>query len=202
MVNIVDIDQNEIPAEIPAEIWTDIYQHQTKLMLKYHEIEAYNGVGYRHVCDIDYDIDSPLWQEYIKSLIFRILEEIAEAMAAHSGDHYREELIDALHFAVELMIVVSRPIPKCNLESTKPLPRYYMQSLILKHYGLAANQLKNKPWKQTFQPTDTQRFYQYLDYGFNALYTLLIEELYDLEQIYIYYMKKNKVNQFRQKSNY
>ena len=200
MVNITDFENEKW---IPENIWTEIFNYQNDLMEEYHRIESINQVGYYHVRDIPFDLDHPRWQEMIKQLTFRILEEVAESMAAHSEEHYAEELIDALHFAVELMIVLSYRVPE-KMEDYKPdkaYPRYYMQSWVFKHYGLAANCLKNKPWKQTFQPTDEKQFRNRIIFGFRALYILLREVMSD-EQIYLVYVKKMKVNQFRQKSKY
>ena len=68
--------------------------------------------------------------------------------------------------------------------------------------GLAANVLKNKPWKQTHMPTDVEKFKNkfikvWADFG------VLWQELQcSLEDVYVLYVKKHDVNKWRQETLY
>ena len=97
--------------------------------------------------------------------------------------------------------IPSFPFPSM---STYPVERTWYKRFFDPVYfmGLAANCLKNKPWKSTHIPTDEARFYRCLEDGRNHL--LLIFSLFNCtdKDIYNLYMKKNQVNHKRIKSNY
>lgn len=101
-----------------------IFAHQRKLMDRYHEIEE-NNVGHRvpfSPCEHGpycgpLDLNDRAAQLRLKDFFWRITEEIGEAAntlklkpwksTPHTTDetHYREEIIDALHFFVEMLIL-------------------------------------------------------------------------------------------------
>ena len=70
------------------------------------------------------------------------------------------------------------------------------------HLNIARNFLKNKPWKQSQMMSDETRYQEQIVLafikmmGFYALIDITPENLYHI------YFKKNRVNLFRQKSNY
>lgn len=68
--------------------------------------------------------------------------------------------------------------------------------------NLARNCLKNKPWKQSQMLTDSIKFRDYLIKAF----ILFLGTCYNMglssDNLYRNYFKKNKINLFRQKSNY
>ncbi len=90
-----------------------IFKFQSKLKEKYDEIERSKG-GF--VPELPIDINSCIHQEYLKSLIFRIVTELVEASDCLKNklwkqsevitdvEHLHEELSDATHFMVELCI--------------------------------------------------------------------------------------------------
>ena len=74
---------------------------------------------------------------------------------------------------------------------------------VVYHLNIARNYLKNKPWKQSQMMTNESAFQEELVKAFIKLigyfYTL---GLTHLEDIYILYFKKQRVNKFRIHSNY
>jgi hypothetical protein len=144
---------------------------------------------------------------------------------AESADvrHVFEELADALHFLVEASIVGDD-----NAELTvRELDRDVRFSLahyeetdhgrmtlrtkdVLKHkswdvvyrLGLAANTLKNKPWKQTHMPTDVWQFKGHLWEAWKAFLRIWVNLGCSQEQVFGLYFRKMKVNQFRQRTQY
>ena len=74
---------------------------------------------------------------------------------------------------------------------------------VVYHLNIARNYLKNKPWKQSQMMTNESAFQEELVKAFIKLigyfYTL---GLNDLEDIYVLYFKKQRVNKFRIHSNY
>lgn len=72
----------------------------------------------RATCDCPVNLDDPLGQDTIKDFAYRIVEELSEATnclkmkpwtQTHiltDRDHFLEELSDALHFFLELLVLV------------------------------------------------------------------------------------------------
>lgn len=73
---------------------------------------------------------------------------------------------------------------------------------ITEEVGEAMNCLKNKPWKQSQMATDKEHFVEELVDGFHFYVELLINVGLTAEDLYNLYCKKNRVNQFRQRSGY
>ena len=70
------------------------------------------------------------------------------------------------------------------------------------HLNIARNFLKNKPWKQSQMMTDETRYQEQIVLGFIKMMGLFANISITPENLYHIYFKKNKVNCFRQKSNY
>ena len=204
-MNITHIKDNEI--KITDNPLQGIFQRQIELHEKYKIIEEANGLGLALVKDHPFSLDDPKWQYIIKDFAWRVTEEIAEAIEAElNGNdlHVVEELIDALHFYTELIIMCQGSYKNVIVgKSKKPpitMPIYFL--------GLACNFLKCKPWKNTHVITDAQRFYPTLVSGYLALLYLIMETTIDgkkiatMENVYMIYFKKSLVNQFRIDSNY
>lgn len=192
-----------------------IFKKQSELMAKYHKIEEENGTGYALIKNEGYNINSPKTQALLKDFAWRITEEITEAtehtLEEHK-EHVLEEVADALHFMVELCIVVGiKPdeLPKefrphsdkltclCSVRFGKP--NAYS---IVQHLGLAMNCLKQKPWKKTHILTDENKFKGHIIDAFRELCRFWVCLGSNDLTLYNYYFRKNKVNQFRQKTNY
>lgn len=142
MVNIKDMVVE--PYDTDGDInWLEkIFEHQRELMVKYHEIEARNGLLQTEKVPVD--IHSAKGQARLKDFAWRITEELGEAM----------------------------------------------------------NTLKNKPWKQTQMETDVEHYEEEIADAFHFFVELCILSGIGAEELYNLYFRKNKVNQFRQRSNY
>ena len=68
--------------------------------------------------------------------------------------------------------------------------------------NISRNLLKNKPWKQSPLLTDDQRYQEILVKSFITMVGLFYITGINSEKLYRLYFKKNKVNQFRIRSNY
>ena len=68
--------------------------------------------------------------------------------------------------------------------------------------GLAANMLKNKPWKQTHMETDTKRFGNQLRVCWSRYCDIIGYLGMTWPEFYVLYARKYAVNQFRQQSQY
>lgn len=201
---MVNITEMESPEEYPENIWGAMLEHQASLHDKYQHVEAKSGLGYGLIRNPEFNIDDRYWQYYIKECMWRVTEELAEASEAdHHGnvEHYQEEMIDALHFLLELLHICGyTPHNNWGEWTNRYVDERRKPYCVIYYLGLAANCLKNKPWKQDFRETDQAKFYQNLEMALPAL-RMCLRDLSD-EQIYDLYFRKNQVNQFRIRSNY
>ena len=209
-MNISHVKDKDI--EIPeSNILQAIFDHQAVLHKKYMPVEEKNGIGFALVKDRPFSLDDRYWQYMIKDMTWRVVEELTESTEAKdhgNKDHEIEELIDALHFYTELLIVIDISVESIlaghgttnNLMvSHDKFGRY----AVIYSLGLACNLLKNKPWKNTHLVTDAVRFRRYMIQGYQNLLRLLYQAgLNRAEDLYLLYAKKNTVNKFRLRSNY
>jgi dimeric dUTPase (all-alpha-NTP-PPase superfamily) len=202
-MNIKDVSEE---IKIPDNIWIEIFNKQWELAQKYKEIESMGTL----LETTEHNIDTAVGQRWIKDFCWRVTEELAEAQEASIiyadiGDedallHYKEELIDALHFLVEMTQIAGYDytIAKYTMSIDSSMSTW---SDVVYSMGLMCNTLKNKPWKQTQMLTDRNKFKGYLEDTWDHMINLLLSRM-DEEEIYLFYFKKNKVNQFRQRSKY
>lgn len=200
-----------------------IYETQRELMKKYHKIEEKNGLMLYN--EIPVDLDDKFAQARIKDFCWRFTEELAEALhEAEEDNHflYQEELIDCLHFLTELSILVDF-LPKDMahrmqwynsdniLENLFDYAENYLylghskQTLmmsVVKNIGLMANELKNRPWKQSHRETDKEKFYDYLMKAWRAFTRLFVEAQMTPQTVYEAYVSKSNENKSRQKRGY
>ena len=92
-----------------------IFARQTELMDRYHPIEKANGLLQTE--DVPVDLNDRFGQQRLKDFMERIIEELMEAANCLKNKpwkqthmvtdevHYKEELIDAFHFFIELLIL-------------------------------------------------------------------------------------------------
>lgn len=101
MVNIRDFKAPPKPIGDKLDI---IFDRQRHLMKKYHVIEATSGLLQTY--NVPVDLDDAKGQARIKDFAWRCTEELMEAMDAHQHKiHFGEEIADAFHFLVELIIL-------------------------------------------------------------------------------------------------
>ena len=203
----MNIQDSEDLKNVEVDALEFLLDSQRELVEKYKVIEG--------MPDPPMDINTKETQIWVKDFLWRVTEELMEAYEAYSdgdNEHYLEELSDALHFYLEVFILIDH-YPRFDdvlLETMiSRAPDDISDSigdlmlLVVYHMGLAANFLRNKKWKQTQVFVDKDRFYEELDLGFYDLIDLLIVSgigcKYDLLNLYY---KKFQVNQFRQRSRY
>lgn len=205
-MNIQDFDK---PAKYPRDILADIFARQRELAEKYHPIEAGNGFNVGEGLEVN--INDKFGQARIKDFAWRVTEELMEATEAwNEGDieHCQEEIADALHFMVELCIIVDYSSDNFLFDTLfllTPDESGFREPVLNTVYnlGLACNCLKNKPWKQTHMLTDEEKFKLHLNGAMSSLvFTAVQAGIGTAEHMYNLYFRKNKVNQFRQESKY
>ena len=227
----------DFEVEVPeGDMLETIFTRQRELMNKYHPIEEGiverklpSAKGLLGAHDGALDINDRQAQLRFKDFAWRITEELTEATLALGEDnenHYLEELIDALHFSVELLIMCGMfPLTQIDkgqvgkgdsLEaafahsSYVPIPNRTNKAglgkvityTVLEKLGEAMNRCKLKPWKATPILTDEKAFRQSLSEFFAALIDLLKASGFTAKTCTQMYLNKNAVNQFRIGSNY
>ncbi len=232
MVNISDIKTEEIPSPVLGELdMLDLmFKRQHELTIKYLPIEKDNGL--LQTSDVPVDIDDRKGQARLKDYAWRVQEELYEATDAlvqhpDNREHFLEEMIDSIHFFIELNILCgidSQEIKKyyevpnnvdslSYLEETSKLisaveVKYLPEALLIyttigQPIGNAMNKLKNKPWKQTHMVTDIQSFKDCLMPTWLGYFKVLSEKHgLTAKDIFTLYFKKSEVNKFRIKSQY
>lgn len=195
-----------------------MFARQHELMLKYREIERKNGVG-SGLLPERFSFDDARCQAVMKDYAWRVTEEIAEATEALPNDllHTWEEVADAVHFMIELLMlaeIVGNDFAVGNTDTDtitdiwsitdhlpmeNPTQRAY---IVVETLGLAMNCLKNKPWKQTQMETDVVKFKRLLKESFIYLMAFARSVGMTHDSVVEIYFKKSEVNKFRQRSQY
>lgn len=135
--------------------------------------------------------------------------------------HFFEELVDAVHFLTEASIIAgldTEEIEKCYiyisddgtgiLQSNLQEPDGFLNKSsklffqIIRSIGLAANCLKNKPWKLSEMSTDQAKFKNCMYDTWNNFFELWHCLGGSQEVLYSLYIKKHTVNTWRQDTNY
>jgi len=177
---------------------------QTELEDKYFEIEKRKN---RFIFSLD-DRDS---QVLIKDFLWRITEEVGEAIEAYResttlhSEKVFEELADGLHFVLGLTLNLCKPDIWDHAFSERDqlydTPVYHCYDFI-QSIGTLGNTLKLKPWKQTDVATDITQFDSLLSRMIKDYLLLCWSFGLTHHTLYQYYMRKSEVNLFRIRSLY
>jgi hypothetical protein len=190
-MNITDIETNQLSiTDIPG-----IINRQKELLEGYKTFDP---------AVRDFDIESKEGQKQFKHLLWRILEELSEFKMAAEVEHQNEELIDSLHFSLELLLIMGYGESEIEtaFESGIMLNDSKQIELIdvMCDFGFAGNFLKNKDWKRTDMETDLSELKKWLlmcfQYHVNFIWRSMGELIYEI------YDRKSLVNLFRIRSNY
>ena len=95
-----------IEEKVSGDMLEAIFGRQKELMVKYHDIELRSGLMQTEDCPVN--LDDKRGQARIKDYSWRVTEELGEALDAKNQNdlpHFKEELIDGLHFLTELSIL-------------------------------------------------------------------------------------------------
>ncbi len=211
--------KDAISEEVTKDPLQAIFDRQKELMDNYHNIEAKSGLLQTPDCPVN--LDDKKGQARLKDFAWRITEELGEALDSlyvdKDREHFKEELVDGLHFLTEFSIlagftptVIAKYLPSPNaLEFLFNIPklkyRYNLETFVsrfIQKLGMTCNSLKNKPWKQSQMLTDKEVFYERLLETWKAYFCILFYAFDDCNEVVDTYLKKSQVNKFRQRSNY
>ena len=190
--------QNFTPFE---PTWAKIFEKQRELKFMY-EPEAKELFK-------NFDIDCFEDQELFKKYCWRITEELTEAEEAYlkdkdAKDHVEEELIDALNFSIELMLLYGWTEKDYDgvLSSSFGSGILNRTGATIYSLGLTANCLKNRQWRRSQYLVDLytfeRRFKTFLAAGYRQLLKTFGSDL----AIRRAWSLKYQVNLFRIQTNY
>ena len=206
-MNILDFEADEFN----KNTWLkDMYNKQKEIAEKYKEIEG--------MPNLPMNINTKDGQIFMKKMIYRTIEELGEsyqsifdpennAVIVNGIDlHKSEELADALHFFLEMLVVVGIG-PEILEEAYKSYE--YVEKPIIETYwfctyrlAMIGQNLHNKPWKSSMVSTDIKIVRQCIIDAFYALLDVFRVNGNSDEDIYSYYTRKHKTNEFRIRSKY
>jgi hypothetical protein len=162
-------------------------------------------------------------QAVLKDFAWRVTEELAEAFDRLMGQgdadiqmhECKEELADANHFFVELLIFAGvTPGMVTRITGDDGWPKHRAPGgldfeqleakfwLVTWKLGCAMNLLRNRPWKRTNEPTDEGKFRHYIIHAYTEFCTLWGELGGTLPSFYDYYFAKHNINKERISNGY
>lgn len=215
-MNVDDILSDQIPTDFTTkDRLAMMFERQHELAKKYVPLEKKNGLLQTE--DMPVNLDDRHGQARLKDFFWRITEELTEAVEArrdhaHLPQHCLEEIIDALHFMIEALLLsgigandlggnsLEQSVSFYIIQAPLPLERVCWETV--QKIGDASNCLKQRPWKQTHQLTDKEKFKNNLVAAFHQLIYVCAIAGMSADDIFRFYWKKSEVNKFRQRSNY
>lgn len=204
-MNINDFQAPPLPPSW-YEVLQAIFRRQMELVEKYQAIEQLPSPPV--------SLHTQHGNRIIRDFAWRTIEELAESYEAWgkhkdqavAEQHALEELADATHFWIELLMFAG--VEAYTLRDTA-YPEFSKAETFDTHYwyvtfkiGIAMNFLRNKAWKTSQVPTDEARFRAALLEAHQAMIELWAFLGYDSEVLWAFYMKKSEVNKFRQRTQY
>lgn len=141
----------------------DIFSHQHSLAGKYFHVEK--SLGYNPPESLPMELNTRACQDRLRQFYAYIQEEVVEALTAKEED-VPGELSDILHFTTEFCLIsgIQASRVEAVYEAHRALDIFEPPSMehplwtFQINLGLAMNQLKYKPWKQSPKPTDPEAF--------------------------------------------
>jgi phosphoribosyl-ATP pyrophosphohydrolase len=191
-----------------------IFARQSELMATYKDIEKLPAAPLA--------LHTTHHQKVMKDFAWRTTEELAEAFEVwinhadrkHAMEKGLEEMADALHFLVEMLIFAGVtpaqvleqhpefPTPDpldCRTDHSKFVAGFWGCTYWL---GRAMHELKNKPWKQTPVATNERNCRLLLIAALHAQLDLWATLGQTGDDLHVHYFKKAAVNVTRQETGY
>lgn len=171
------------------------------------------------------DMDDRVHQAHVKYVAWCFVEELVEAADAPE-DKLLEEVADAFHFLLELMIFCNVTPAELYRRTMKSTGDHHVETLDRLDYlffragvthvadgmvplervivaaGRAMYELKQKPWRVTTRETDIERLRNSLGVLFHAFILFAITKGITAKQLYLAYFHKNNVNHNRVQEKY
>ena len=197
----------------------EIFSMQRSLMHHFMEIERRNGLLITD--QVPVNITSFAGQARLRDFAWRVVEEYIEARdelqrAGHS-DAFAEEMIDTLHFLVELAILsgveatsytdlIHDPRLPDRLDHLVQCQSFdslrILEDRFLSLLGQAMHGLKNRPWKQAHRDTDVARYQATIRAALATFLALCAGHGLSASKIFGEYERKHAINHERIKGGH
>lgn len=195
----------------------NIFKLQSQLMNNYRviELEVCGPLHHPEVILHDYEFQVVSYQEHMRVMVSRILEELYEADQEVRGSHeFKEEIIDALHFFTELLLYCGVKVEDVEFvmdegdihqffQNNPVVPNKWDESYydVARFLSRFTYQLKAKPWSRNPKPTDITSLKVKLADAYRYM-LLLVSRHMTYEECLFIYLDKHEVNVHRQNSGY
>lgn len=176
----------------------EIYDYQREFLSTVLVTEASRGFHFQR-SNFPVDIDDGFDQQRLKYAAWCVVEEVQEFKEALHHDRIEEaseEVVDIICFATNLGLMTD------TFSGSLPGGRPGDFDAAIFHLGLAMNELKNRPHRASFTPTNRGKFksemVQFLGYVFAGAEYYLGGP----NQLILAYKKKRDINVERQSNGY
>lgn len=213
-MNITHLWPEEVPG-FSREALAELMRLRQETFRGFAEIEAEKGFVKPTV-----SISTTRGQDTIRLMAFRVIEEVAESIAAIEEAHCKEEAIDALNYLLSLFLLDKTSLkPERTLDMLEQCFNYWLFSylagggepkpLVAEDFqlfgtmlcGQVAEGLRNRSWMHNAQDTyfsQQKNFYS----AMSTCVMRLLSVFESWDEFYCYYVGKDRVLQFRLKTNY
>lgn len=179
---------------------TEIFRMQRELMHHFMDIERRNGL--LQTDQVPVNVESFAGQARLRDFAWRITEELAEAADTQVVARTQEELIDALHFLVELCILSGLSAghfpPGDDEDRLGSLVRRDANRSgliqVIASLGMTVNLLRNRPWKQQARLTEVAHYQQALGRTVSIFLSMCANCDLTAEAIFDEYQRKHAIN--------
>lgn len=183
-----------------------IFQRQKELTIEFQRIELHNGL-LDYTLGIPFEIEDPKAQKQLRSTAWYIVEEVGEVLDATNDKDRCEEVVDVLHFLIELLLCSGVKSNQIYPDSETKLEKVFDYApnsttftatiYFIERLADTMHCLKAKPWKKNPRSTSIMMYQHKLIGTFFAFiefakaFGLTPDSLFDL------YMGKAQINQKR-----
>ena len=193
MVNINDVKVEEIPTPTLEKDRLDLmFERQHGLAIKYLPIEKDNGLLQTE--DFPVNLDDRRGQARLKDFAWRTLEELYEATDAlvqhpDNPEHFLEEMIDSVHFFIEMNLL-------CGITPQKIRDYYSIPKKVLivvmpqeeTSYSDVMKYLETLKWDYLAIPEVEEEnidSFEYLEKVSNTIETFSAEEIKKIPEVFL-----------------
>lgn len=205
------MNTTEIKMQHIIHSFDDLYKYAMKQFVEYEKLE-----GIDNWKEYDFSIDCSQDQMKFKDMLqIRCIEELTEAThALDNGDHFYEEVTDALNFFLSAYCMLGvdfNDLPNAKTIIVQNKSKTYditfnncskLFYLIINDIGDLCNLLKNRPWAQSNYLVSMLDFEERLKKLWITFWIVIAKLGMNQEQIFEMFERKYLVNKWRIKTGY
>lgn len=196
------------------DLLQSMFDRQYELTVAFHAIEENNFA--LDDSSIPASLETIHGQKQVRATLAYLLDEIGEFMNASTKERRKEELVDVLHFTIELFILSGTNMTRIDprgITKTGLLEKAFNVVILAQFMSDTANttmqfvrgpidllhELKSKPWKKQLKPFDRDSFERQLCVMFHTLLAMAHHYDFTAESLHAAYFDKATINSQRVK---